>query len=114
MQLDFHYYATYCAAVLAGYDHKSSLAICYSAQMVDHCSRTFLKKVGGPSDAATTQLQLELMDCRTDTAGIQDITRIWSSFHFLPYDLYAEKPHCSKKLYTDNLNKNLRKKIEVK
>ena len=90
MQGDFHYYATYCAAILAGYDHKSSLAICYSAQMVDHCSRTFLKKVGGPSDAATTQLQLELMEARTDPVGLWDITRIWSAFHFLPRDLNAE------------------------
>ena len=29
------------------------------------------------------------MDARTDRAGLQDITRIWSSFHFLPYDLNA-------------------------
>lgn len=90
MQIDFHYYATYCAAVLAGYDHESSLAICHCAQMVDHCSRTFLKKVKGPSEAATTQLQLEMMEARTDKMGLSDITRIWSSFHFLPRDLYAE------------------------
>ncbi|MBR5116760.1 MAG: hypothetical protein IK096_06815, partial [Lachnospiraceae bacterium] len=90
MQEDFHYYATYCAAALVGYDHKESLAICHAAQLVDHCSRTWLKKVGGPSGAATTQLQLELMDARTDRLGLLDITRIWSSFHFLPRDLHAE------------------------
>ncbi|MBQ3791256.1 MAG: hypothetical protein II800_10005 [Lachnospiraceae bacterium] len=90
MQEDFHYYATYCAAILAGYDHAESLLICHAAQLVDHCSRTWLKTVGGPSDAATTQLQLELMEARTDRPGLIDITRIWSSFHFLPRDLYAE------------------------
>jgi len=31
------------------------------------------------------------MDITTNIIGLQDITRIWSSFHFLPYDLYAEK-----------------------
>ena len=90
MQEDFHYYATYCAAALAGYEHERCLAICYSAQLVDYCSRSWLKKVGGPSEAATTQLQLELLDARTDRMGLNDITRIWASFHFLPRDLYAE------------------------
>ncbi|MCR5675029.1 MAG: hypothetical protein K6G16_04895 [Lachnospiraceae bacterium] len=89
MQGDFHYYATYCAAVLAGYTHDESLSVCHAAQLVDHCSRSFLKKVGGPDAAATTQLQLELMDARTDRLGLCDITRIWASFHFLPRDLYA-------------------------
>ncbi len=89
MQEDFHYYATYSAAYLAGYSHEESLEICYSAQLVDHCSRPFLAKIGGPKTAATTQLQLEMMDAITDRAGLQDITRIWASFHFLPYDLYA-------------------------
>lgn len=91
MQEDFHYYATYCAAYLAGYDHEESLDICYSAQFVDLCSRTLLGKLKAPRSAATTQLQLELMDVNTDPIGLQDITRIWSSFHFLPGDLYAEK-----------------------
>lgn len=90
MQEDFHYYATYCAAYLAGYSHEESMAICYSAQFVDLCSRTLLEKLNAPLAAATTQLQLEMMDARTDTAGLQDITRIWSSFHFLPRDLNAE------------------------
>ena len=94
MQIDFHYYATYCAAILAGYTHEESLAVGYSAQLVDECSRTFLKTVHGPSSAATTQLQLELMDARTDPVGLQDITRIWASFHFLPADLQAEHKKC--------------------
>lgn len=89
MQEDFHYYATYCAAYLAGYSHKDSLTIAYSAQFVDCCSATILKKLHAPVSAATTQLQSELMDARKDIVGLQNITRIWASFHFLPYDLYA-------------------------
>ena len=96
MQIDFHYYATYSAAVLAGYTHEESQIIAYSAQFVDCCSRTFLKMVGAPLSAATTQLQLELMDARTDPVGLQDITRIWSSFHFLPGDLKRTRKHASK------------------
>ena len=90
MQLDFHYYGTYCAAILAGWSHENSLNICYSAQFVDCCSKALLAKIRGPVSAATTQLQVELMDQHTDLPGMQDMTRIWVSFHFLPYDLYAE------------------------
>ena len=98
MNPDFHYYATYCAAILAGYSHDESMALCYSDQLVDLCSATLLTKIKGPLSAATTQLQLELMDARTDTIGLQNITRIWASFHFLPYDLSAEPPkRCSKR-----------------
>ena len=97
MQEDFHYYVTYCAAYIAGYSHEESLDIAYSAQFVDVCSRTLLAKIKGPSDAATTQLQLELMDAVTDRVGLQDITRIWSSFHFLPRNLNAVKEKCTKR-----------------
>ena len=93
MQEDFHYYATYCAAILAGYSHDDSLDICYSSQFVDMCSKTYLNSIKARTDAATTQLQLEMMDARTDIVGLQDITRIWASFHFLPRDLYAVKKH---------------------
>ena len=90
VQLDFHYYGTYCAAILAGWSHEDSLKICYSAQFVDCCSKALLARIKGPASAATTQLQLELMEQHTDLPGLQDMTRIWASFHFLPCDLYAE------------------------
>ena len=90
MQKDFHYYATYCAARLAGWSHEESMEICYSAQLVDLCSETFLSRLHGPKAAATTQLQLELMEARTDFVGLQNITRIWASFHFLPRDLNVQ------------------------
>lgn len=97
MQKDFHYYATYCAAFLAGYAHEECLDICYSAQFVDWCSATLLTKIKAPREAATTQLPLELADAPTDPFGLQAITRIWASFHFLPRDLRAEKKGCSKR-----------------
>lgn len=90
MQLDFHYYATYCAAYLAGYSHEESLKVCYSAQFPDNCTRTFLAGVKAPASAATTQTAIEMADASTDPIGLQDITRIWASFHFLPYDLNAD------------------------
>ena len=100
MQIDFHYYATYCAAYMAGYSHEESLDLCYSAQFVDCCTKTLLSGIGAPESAATTQLQLEMMEARTDLIGLQDITRIWASFHFLPYDLHADVKRGSK-VYKD-------------
>ena len=96
MQADFHYYATYCAAILAGYTHDEALDLCYSAQFVDCCTKTFLKSVGASVHAATSQSQAELVDTRADMVGLQDITRIWSSFHFLPKDLKAVTPRATK------------------
>lgn len=99
MNSDFHYYATYCAAQLAGYSHDDSLAIAYSDRFVDLCGKTLLSKLKAPTAAATTQRPLEMADNRTDIIGLQWITRIWSSFHFLPYDLYAEPPRRCTKAY---------------
>ena len=96
MNIDFHYYATYLAAIIAGYSHEESSEIAYSAQFVDCCTRTFLISIKAPLSAATTQSQVELINARADLLGLQNITRIWSSFHFLPQDLYAEKKWCTR------------------
>lgn len=96
MQIDFHYYAACCAAALAGFDPGESLAIATASQYVDCCTKTSLKKMKAPLAAATTQTQMEMMDSRPGLLSLQDITRIWASFHFLPGDLYAKKKGCSR------------------
>ncbi|MCF0145509.1 MAG: hypothetical protein HUJ73_02870 [Eubacterium sp.] len=93
MNLDFHYYATYCAAVLAGYSHEEGLEICYAAQFTDACTETLLQTIGAPVSAATTQMGTELANAPMTHIGKHHVTRIWSSFHFLPYDLKASLPH---------------------
>lgn len=100
MEKSFHYYGTYCAALLAGYSIEESRELCYSAFLVDNCTRAFLKRIGGPESAATTQLQLEMVSAPTDRVGLADITRIWASFHFLPADLHAE-PNRGNRSYRD-------------
>lgn len=89
MNADFHYYATYCASLIAGFSNEEAERIAYSANFVDCCTATILKKCGISISAATTQSQLELADFTTDILGLQEITRIWASFHFLPGDLFA-------------------------
>ena len=76
MQLDFHYYATYCAALIAGYDHDESLRIAYCAQFTDCCTEMLLNKIKGPKAAATTQSQSELANSGSDVLTLQNITRI--------------------------------------
>lgn len=97
MNLDFHYYATYCAAYLAGWPHEESCAISYSAALVDYCTKAFLHGIGALVEAATTQQQVEMLDAGSDLLSLQDITRIWASFHFLPGDLHAEKAHSGRR-----------------
>lgn len=89
MNSDFHYYATFCASLMAGYTKEEAEKIAYSANFVDYCTVTILNKCGAPKSAATTQSDLELAEFTTDILGLQEITRIWASFHFLPGDLYA-------------------------
>lgn len=96
MQIDFHYYGTYCAALLAGWSPTEALELATADQFTDCCSKTYLKSAGAPAAAATTQLQLEMMDLNTDVFGLQNITRIWASFHFLPRDLFVQKPKHSR------------------
>ena len=50
-----------------------------------------------PLSAATTQTQMEMMEADPSILCLQDITRIWASFHFLPGDLTVKKPHCSRR-----------------
>ena len=89
MNADFHFYATYCASIIAGYNSEEARRIAYAANFVDYCSVTMLEIAGLPASSATTQTDFELIDFNTDVLGLQEITRIWSSFHFLPGDLYA-------------------------
>ena len=44
MNSDFHYYATFCASILAGYSNEEARRIAYSANFVDYCTFTLLKK----------------------------------------------------------------------
>lgn len=97
MNQDFHYYGTYCAAILAGYMAEESLSIAYCANFVDFCTRSLLVRIKGPLAAATSMQQLEMMDSGVDLISLQNITRIWSSFHFLPGDLHAARRGCGRR-----------------
>ena len=98
MNKDFHYYATCSAAYFAGYSYEETIRIAHADYFVDLCTDAFISSVDGPQSATTTQHPSELAAADTHPVGLQNITRIWASFHFLPYDLYAER-HIRSKRY---------------
>lgn len=97
MNKDFHYFGTYSAAILAGHSHEDALRIARSAFFVDLCTKPVLNSVGAPIEAATTMLAMEMAEAGSDILSQQDVSRIWASFHFLPYDLYSKRKGCGKK-----------------
>lgn len=93
MNLDFHYYGTYCAAMEAGYAKEEAKKIAYFAQFVDECTATLLDKNGIKKGNAlfvpTVQSEIELFSTLKNPFEftedeIRTIAKIWASFHFLP------------------------------
>ncbi|MCD7836904.1 MAG: hypothetical protein LUG83_09725 [Lachnospiraceae bacterium] len=89
MNLDFHYYGTYSAARLAGYEREDAKVIAYYAQFVDECSNDFLTQIGRSDETATVQSSAELTKLSLDTHKyteneLKEAAEIWGGFHFLP------------------------------
>ncbi len=108
MNMDFHYYGTFCAARIAGFGAPESEEIAWAAQMVDDCTENLLKDCGltGGNYEATSEGTLEnLLDnlkywsYNPDNTALRKIRRIWIPFHFLPGNLDTET---YQQVYTGN------------
>lgn len=105
MDIDFHYFATYAAARLAGYSGKDALVVATSAQMIDENGRHVLVSdsigmttglLGMPDDfeirEGATSPALHTYRVQMTFQGIGDIASskndtlasIWPVYHFLP------------------------------
>lgn len=92
MNLDFHYYGTYSAAILAGYKHEEAKEIAYYAQFVDECSEALLKeqKVSNWDPLCVTVNSEEesaaqfLNPLSYTREELIQLGGLWSAFHFLP------------------------------
>ena len=91
MNLDFHYYGTYCAARLAGYERAQAVEIAYYAQFVDECSETLLRSIPiessrlVPTVQSDKEMSSQLLDPHDYTPQeLKKVCEIWSPFHFLP------------------------------
>jgi len=92
MTLDFHYYGTYVAARLAGYDLDSAQTIAHAAQYVDDSNKSMLSdSLGHPyisdfSPIPTGQSMWDMVDKDIfwSEEALNEIADIWVPFHFLP------------------------------
>lgn len=92
MNLDFHYYGTYVAARLAGYDLDSAQTIAHAAQYVDDSNKSMLSdSLGHPyisdfSPIPTGQSMWDMVDKDIfwSEEALNEIADIWVPFHFLP------------------------------
>ncbi len=130
MEIDFHYYATFTAARLAGFPHEEAGIIAYAAQYVDDsnikrlvANDVLVEHLLSPSDEyktlitkfkpiPTCHLDTELGRFETmatwTTSNINAFRRVWSIFHFLPGNYGANsdiRPYTGNKSSTDVVGK---------
>lgn len=99
MNIDFHYYGTYVAARLAGYDFDSAGTIAYAAQYVDDSDEDSLKDglnryiINDFTPNPTIQGLTDMMKKNFDWSegALNSIKDIWVPFHFLPGN-YGNNP----------------------
>lgn len=99
MDIDFHYYATYVAARVAGYTDKDAYTIAHAAQYVDvsDCSnveKDLLPDLVDPTPTIETNWKMIKSFDKNESEAI------WSSFHFLPGNLQDDKKLNNRRTYT--------------
>lgn len=98
MQIDFHYYATYCLARSAGIKKKAAQTIAHTAQYVDDSTARIIDDHPDGSRVVAVATAHHSMDFRRNLD--QDDQRyVWVPFHFLPGGkgkTFTEKMVCRK------------------
>lgn len=90
MRIDFHYYATYVAARLAGYELDEAQTIAHAAQYVDDSNKEMLiNEEGSDIDNFTPTVHeiSEILAFDTTSwsdANLLETYKVWMAFHFLP------------------------------
>ncbi|MDI7818097.1 hypothetical protein QMM58_17110, partial [Clostridioides difficile] len=95
MNLDFHYYGTYLAAKIAGYNDSDANTIAYAAQYVDESTKSMiLEDVNFTLPTVQTTLEFEKYYADFTSWGykwnldsLNEIRKVWIPFHFLPGNL---------------------------
>jgi hypothetical protein len=87
MDIDFHYYATYVAAITAGYSEQEATTIAHAAQYIDDNDSS--KLLGhaelGFFAVPTVQTNTELGWGRVSSSlSDGELRKVWVPFHFLP------------------------------
>lgn len=97
MNKDFHYYGTYVAARLAGYNFDEAQIVAYAAQYVDDSVSSMLDRryLKGLKPIPTSQTLKEISDnnglLTWNENFLNQTARIWPVFHFLPGNLEGKE-----------------------
>jgi hypothetical protein len=97
VQIDFHYYATYCLARAAGLNKKSATTIATCSQFVDDSTKDELE--GHPDGGLFRTIATAHHGTDFKNLDRKDQRHIWVPFHFLPGGLgdnFTEKLVCRK------------------
>ncbi|MEJ1337989.1 MAG: hypothetical protein RPU64_10790 [Candidatus Sedimenticola sp. (ex Thyasira tokunagai)] len=100
MNLDFHYYGTYVAARLAGYNLESAQTIAHAAQYVDDSDESMLQDIIGhsyitdfpPIPTVQGLADMKEKNINWSEGALNNIADIWVPFHFLPGN-YGDNPN---------------------
>ncbi|MBQ3559176.1 MAG: hypothetical protein IJA07_06685 [Agathobacter sp.] len=89
MNLDFHYYGTMLAALVAGYGKEEAVQIANAAQFVDDCTEERFHANAGYEQIATSRLTMDVVGDFLDPVAysdkdVEEAKEIWGYFHFLP------------------------------
>ncbi|MDR2888247.1 MAG: hypothetical protein LBV33_00175 [Lachnospiraceae bacterium] len=95
MNIDFHYYGTYTAARIAGYDQGEAKVIAYAAQYVDEFDKEMLTDSVAFLPVPTIQSNSEVANYYINplpwtAEQLCDVRRAWMCFHFLPGNFNRE------------------------
>ena len=123
MNMDFHYYATYVAARLAGYNFNDSQIIAYASQYVNDYNKDKLNKnlTPGLDPIPTSQTYNEIakydLDRNWSETHLVETSRIYIPFHFLPGNYGSnlnKKAYTGKKIDESHINYNFHYDDEAK
>lgn len=103
MNIDLHYYGTFLAARIAGFEKEEAIVIAHSAQYVDESNISMvdskLKELLGRAPQPTvmandeyTKYYLNPIEDWSDSQ-LHEIQSAWMNFHFLPGNLENEIPY---------------------
>lgn len=95
MNIDFHYFATYLAARVAGMGHKDAKVVAHASQYVDdsvsaRIDQRYLPGLSRITPTTETNQEIFGKNIVCTQSNIQESEQIWESFHFLPGNIHPK------------------------
>lgn len=111
MEIDCHYYGTYCMALAAGFEYNDARIIAWAAQTVDELNYEKLRELRKKDKDIRPVITVEkLLETINDATSFKDkqlfnmqkiIRATWPAFHFLPGNFRDEKGNAKLEINND-------------